>query len=427
MDGAQTPLRRYELAMHRSRTIYLAVLAVVLVALGVVVAIVWTNGEVAHATLHTASAQPANLELTTPSPEQSRAWQTTDRTGLGVPVREGTVITYSEHTVSGRNARTGVRTWTYTRTDRSVCNVIQIVNTTVVVFDRGGNCDELDAFDTSTGKRMWDRTLDENGQPLNGRPNFAYYGSTLMITSPSVIYAIDVQGDADVQGGVDAWTYSRYGCRIEHAVLGAAGALISQNCTSVRCKDIAKCGKGRQLFLRSMDPLGDTSKKNFDHIIWNDLGNTGVPVSADVLISAVQPGSNVLDRLDASTGKQLGTVELTPAPSNLGDITATQTDSAELIWIDGRLTAVAQNATAPLWSVVAAGPPSVLDTNSDDPPVLSEARITIATTAGIAVLDYRTGRASSTFDVGTLPAKTRVLPMGSGFLVSRPDGTVAYR
>ena len=74
----------------------------------------------------------------------------------------------------GRNARTGATTWSYTRTDRTVCTAAQLDGTTIAIYAVHGNCDEVTALDSGTGRRTWTRTLDKDGMPLNGRPTYAW-------------------------------------------------------------------------------------------------------------------------------------------------------------------------------------------------------------------------------------------------------------
>ena len=422
MSDSSTPLDRYVRSMRRSRTVYYAVLGVILAALIVIAALVWTNGEAAHATLHTVDQQPAALTVTTPTATQAQAWRTADRTAAGTPVWRGTVITYSTHTVSGRDARTGARTWSYDRSDRTVCTAAQIAGVTVAIYQRDRSCDEVSAFDSGTGRRKWTRTLDENGQPVDGRPDFQFNGTTMLVPTSSAVYAIDPGS------GIDRWTYNRVGCTIEHAVLGTAGVLISQDCTDVDCANVKFCGKGRQLLLR--DPTAerlDDDKPNFDQITWNDIGNTGVPVSADTVVSAVQPGSNVLDTLNPADGKLVHAVQLKPAPTDLDRISPASTDTTQYLWIDGRLSALTAGSASPLWSVATVAAPTVETPDGIDLGANSAVRITVPTSTGVATLDPATGKASGRFTVPAPAAGSTVWRLGGGFLVSSRSGTVAYR
>ena len=417
-------LDRYRRDMRRSRTVYYAIVAVIVAALGTWVGVAWTRGEVSHASLHTIGRVPPSLGLATPSANPQRAWTTTDRIALGTPQWGGTIITYDQHTVGGRDARTGARTWSYTRTDRIVCTAAQLNGTVIAVYENKGNCDELSAFAAGSGKRDWTRTLDMDGMPLNGHPSYQVTPFTMLIASDTVIYAIDPGT------GYDRWTYTRYGCSISHVVLGDAGALFSQDCTSkVACTGQKYCLLGPQLTLRnSSEGRDDKSTTNPDKIIWNLPNNTDVPVSADSeLVSSVDPSGKTLNVYDSSKGTRTSSIGLTPASSTVGSTSAVSTDSAEIVWLAGEIYAIAPNAATAMWSAASATPPVVVSATNAGSPALASARISVPTDGGVGLIDGSTGQLSRTYPIGALPAGSRVYPLGTGFLVAGAAGVTAYR
>lgn len=406
------------------RAYALAIVLVVLVAL-VVVKVAYSHGEISHAKLKTAAAAAPSIALSPPSTAQSQLWTSPDHTAIGTPYWGGTVITYSAHAVSGRDAVTGAVRWSYTRSDRTVCQAAQIQGVTVAVFELNGNCDELTALDSGTGQRKWTRTLDKDGQQLNGHPAYAVGPDTLMLTTPNVIYAISPDGTADQgNGGLDRWVFSQEGCTINSAVLGSAGALISQTCTAPVCTDKSFCGKGPQLLLRDGN-AGDTSEgKNPDQIKWNLLGNDARPVSADALISAAVPGSPQLAVLDATNGKKQSTLTLTEPLSKAP--TALPTNDAELIYSGTMTYCIASDGTAIRWSAPTASAPTVTATDGAEPPDLPAADIVVTGTDGISLLDGATGRRSENFPVSPPAPGSTAYPFGTGFVVSGP-ATVVYK
>jgi hypothetical protein len=416
-------LARYRADMRRKRSVYYAVVAVVVAALGTWVGVAWSRGEISHASLHTFAAPLPSIGVRAPSQSQQRAWQSGDRIALGVPQWGGTVITYSQHTVGGRDARTGARTWAYTRTDRDVCTAAQLTGTTVAIYANKGNCDEVSAFDSDTGRRRWTRTLDMDGMPLNGHPSYQVTPYTMLIASHSVIYAIDPVT------GYNRWTYYRYGCDIQHVVLGGAGALISQTCSNqVDCSDLKFCGRGPQLLLRNGSTAADTDKRNADQIIWNRLGDGDVPVSADdLLVSSVDPAGDRLQVLDQDNGNLTTSMTLTPATAALGPITAVATDTAEIVWLSGEVYALRSDATAPEWHTDSSAPPTVVSSTGEAVPRLATARIAVPTNSGIGLLDGNDGNLIQSFAVRTPPTGSVVYSLGTGFLVAGPSGIVAYR
>lgn len=433
-------LRRYVDSMRPRRIRYAAVIAVVVAVLAVFVGVEWSRGETAHVTLHTVRTPPAALAVSTPAAVQRLAWRTSDRLAIGTPVAGGTVVTFSEHTVRGRDARTGAATWSYTRTDRTVCTAAQLSGTTVAVYAVHGDCDEVTALNSGTGARTWTRTLDKDGMPINGRPTYAWItGSgydTLVVTAhgsaDDVIYAIDPGG------GLDRWTYTRHGCRIGRVVIGTSGVLISQDCTHPACGDKKMCVAGPQLLLRDARANNDDSKPDGDHITWLERGNTDVPVSAGQVIGAIDPATHTLHRYRADTGRSLGT---SPLPAGAGtaaaaaSATAVDTVTADVLWVAGTTYAFTAGRAEPLWSTRTAAAPTVLAARpADSPPPLPSAWITVPTAAGVAQLDGSSGgavrslalpRPSGTAASG--PATEVALPLGAGFLIGTPHGVVAYR
>jgi len=415
-------LARYGTDMRRARIVYFAVIAVVLAALAAWVGIAWSRGEISHASLQTFAPPPPSVGVEAASETQQQAWRTGDRIALGVPQWGGTIVTYSTHTVGGRDAKTGARTWSYTRTDRQVCTAAQLTGTTIAVYANKGNCDELSAFDSDTGRRRWSRTLDMDGMPLNGRPSYQVTPYTMLLSSSAVIYAIDPVT------GYNRWTYTRYGCTIHRVVLGGVGALISQTCSDrVNCKDLKFCARGAQLTLRNGSDGRDDDKPNADKIIWNLVGDRDVPVSADdQLVSAVSPDGTILHVLDPHKGKRTASITLSPVTSRLGPVTAVATDPGEIVWLAGQTYAISAGQK-PLWQCDSTAPPTVVSTTGDAVPRLSTARITVPTNTGVGILDGNDGQLIQSFRVPAPRPDSLVYPLGTGFLVAGPSGIVAYR
>lgn len=417
-------LARYSAEMRRSRAIYFGILGVIVIALSVWVGIEWSRGEISHASLRTFAPPPPSVALAPPSQVQHQVWRTGDRIAIGQPQWGGTIVTFGPHTVGGRDAKNGSRTWNYTRTDRTVCTAAQLNGTTIAVYENKGNCDELSAFDSDTGRRRWTRTLDMDGLPLNGIPSYQTTPYTLLVASHSVIYTIDPVT------GYNRWTYWRYGCDIEHVVLGSAGALISQNCTSKHaCRGQKFCTLGPQLLLRNgSDGRDDKSTTNPDKIIWSLAGNTDVPVSADnTLISAATRSGATLQTFTADKGRLQASVPLTPATTAFGPIRAYETDSAEVVWLAGMNYAIAGDSQKLLWRIDSAAPLSVQPTTNTTTPSLATARVVVPTNSGVATIDGNDGQLIQDYVLPAPQSNSVVYSLGTGFLVAGSNGIAAYR
>lgn len=426
-ERSQRALSEYGARMRKWRIGYGVLLAVLVVVAGVIVKIAYAHGEISHAKLSTAASAAPSVPLAAPAPAPAQVWASDDHTAIGTPYWGGTVITYSTHAVVGRDALTGKVRWSYTRTDRTTCTAAQIGGVTIAVFRLDGNCDELTAVDSGTGERRWTRTLDKDGHPVDGTPQFTAGQDTFMVTTPQVIYAISPDGTSgDGNGGLDRWVFSQPGCTINSAVLGSAGALISQNCANPNCGTQKFCGAGPQLLLR--DPITgedtDSSKNkgNPDQIIWNLIGNTSVPVSADDVVSAVAKGSSKLTTFSAAAadhGKVLATLPLS-APASGASVQATATGNAELVRLDGSSYLINLTGTSVLWHAPTDALPTVASGGT-----LKSPEFVVPTPGGIAVLDPNTGRTSKTFAVPAPAPGSSVYAFGSGFVVAGTR-TVVY-
>lgn len=421
-DGGAA-LGRYVARMRRARLIYAGVLAALLAVVGVGVGIAWSHGEIAHVTLHTVPSAPRSLPVGAPSPNLQQTWRTGDRAAIGTPQWGGTVVVWSAHTVRGLDARTGRQTWSYTRTDRTVCTAAQAAGTTIAVYRNGGNCDEVTALDSATGARSWTRTLDEDGKPINGSPDYQVLASTFVVYTPASIYAIDPGS------GIDRWTFHHYGCTIEHVVVGSGGALISQKCSSAEdCAGLKFCGPGPQLLLRdAFAGYDDNSKTNPDQIQWNHLGNADVPVSADQLVSALSPATHALDIFSAAKGTPIASIRLRPQPASVRNATAVDATTHEVVSIGGTIYAVNVDNHRISWVAHATGPATVVPVGGADVSSLATARVSVPSAGGIRIVDGKTGRTARTYAVPAPPHGSTVYPLGTGFLVAAADATVAYR
>ncbi|HSY16646.1 MAG TPA: hypothetical protein VK816_11715 [Jatrophihabitantaceae bacterium] len=401
-DPVPDALAGYVAQMRRQRRWYFAVLTVIVVAVAATVSYVMSHSEIAHAHLHSASVVPPALDPAPLSATPVLAWRTSDAVAIGQPLWSGTVVTYSAHTVTGRDARTGAADWTFTRTDATVCQVAQEQGSTVAFFDHNGNCDEVSAFATGTGTRSWDRTLDANAEPINGRPQFVASQFTILVVTAAQVEAIDPSG-SNPQGGLDRWDYAApSGCSNNAATLGTTGVLIGQHCAD-----------GSHLLLRD-SYAADTDT---GAVKWR-ISSGAAPVAADALVAGLNRGSGVLVVYNPANGAVTHRVPLAPAAATAGPIVEVSTTTLDLIWVDGTCYAVSVRTAARGWAIPLAGPPALA------------ASVLLGTNgSGVALLDGVAGRIATTYPVPGLPAGSTVYPAGSGFVVSgsAPTPTAVYR
>lgn len=401
-----------------------AVTAIVVIAL-VVVKIAYDHGEISHAHLKTiASAPPSVSNAPTPDASLTQAWSSADATAIGTPLVGGTVVTYDAHTMRGRDALTGKQTWSYTRTDRTVCTAIQSQSVAIAVYKLHGNCDELTALDATTGARRWTRTLDKDGAEFNGPATYQVDGSNVMFVSHTTIYALSIGGTADDgNGGLDYWTFHHPGCTINGAVLGSAGALINQTCHGENCNGHKFCGDGPQLLLRDgTTGTDDQSTTNPDIVKWNALGVDLVPTSAGQTVTARDPNGATLHMFDPKNGKQTAQLTLsgdsgTQAPS--GFVGGTD---ADLIWIGTRTYALSNGDKSFRWQAPTTSTPTVAVTAE----LLKGPIALCTTTSGVVGIDPATGKITAHYGVQRPAPGSVIYPVGTGLLVAG-SRTAVYR
>ena len=419
--------------MRRLRILYAAGITAVVLAALVIVKIAYVHGEISHVSLHTVTDPPAAVALTSPASTLGKTWSSTDATALGVPYSAGTVVTHDEHTVRGRDARTGAQTWTYTRTDRSVCTAMQADSRdgpiTVAVYSLHGDCDEVTALDSRTGARKWTRTLFEDTALFRGPATFAVTPGTLgtngqsayfYFVSSTSIYMIDSTGYL-------GWTFHHVGCTIGSAVVGTSGVLVSQTCKGEDCNGTKLCGNGVQLLLRdataSRNEDDKTNNNNPDQVTWNDFGSALVPTSAGRTVTARDSDGSSLHLFD-DKGKQAGQIALDGAPGRSAQAVTTTFADGDLIWLDGRTYALDDNSTSVRWTAQTRGAPVPTEVTDAGAATLGASTVAVATTDGVAFLAAGTGKQTSGYPTGEPAVGTLPYRLGAGFVLSGAGTTV---
>jgi PQQ-like domain len=408
VTDSQAALERHLSRVRKTRRIYYPAIAVVVAAAAVLFGVVVANGEAANAHLSTArvaAPSPANAPLAI---ALKSAWTSTDTTALGQPVNGGTVVTFNQHTVSGRNVKTGAVTWKYTRTDSRVCNVAVEQGKAVAFYNHDGNCDEVDAFSATTGQRAWERTLDQDGQPVNGNIGVATTSDTVIAYTADVIYALEATTGPCTQGGpgcgLSRWNYpADKGCRIDHVVAGTTGALVSETC-------------GNQYRVLLHDPYKQyTDSANTKVAVnWSHTGASAVmPLAADSLV-LVATRVGQATNYDATKGTSISVLSV-PGVSPQTVSTQVSTGTATLLWTAGQLVALDSANGRQQWTTATTALPDV------DP----DGRLYAPTPTGIVSLDPTLGTLAAKVDVGRNLSGARLERVGAGVIVAL-NGTSAY-
>lgn len=381
---------------RRARLTYGAVVLVALLAIGLTMGLVIGTGESAHATLRTSTAAPA-VPGGTLRPSPTEVWRTGDRAASGNPLWIGTAITWSEHTLAGRDATTGEIRWSYTRTDLSICDAAQRDGRAFVLFGRAGDCDEVSTFDAQTGARGWFRTLPDDGE---GRLLFGATG--LVIAYPTSFHAMTVAGGIDRFPSVPT---TGSDCRFTAVVPGDTGVLASE-----------RCADGEHLAMWSNDGAEGQPQR-----VWRVSITDGVTAVAETAVSAFgyDPVSGALTRY--SVDKGIAQSPVTLDPTTTGPPGSALRLGSDLLLALGDRVYLLSDQGALRWSASAAGAASATDGQGT--------RVLVPTADAVQDIEVAGGTTVSTT---TLPAASgagglAVYAAGSGLLVADTGGLAYLR
>src|SRR4051794_24896476 len=292
-DAATDPTEHPALAGYRRRTaranrIYAGVLAVLVLVTFLAIKLAYAHGELTKVSFRTAPA-PRPVAGDLPGAALRVAWRTADTAAGGSPYDNGVVITYAGHTVNGRDAVTGAVRWHYTRGDQTLCSVLQQDGTTIAIYRRKGNCDEVTGFVTTTGQPKWYRTLTDNGSTAS-----ASTANVVLTVNSHIVHAFDNAG------GLDRWDWTvPADCAVQHALTGSQGVLVSM-----------ECGGSHRLALH--DLIADTVK-------WTvNTPAAMLPIAADAFVGALDPTTGAVYHYTADKGAASKSAQLSGLAGSAG-------------------------------------------------------------------------------------------------------------
>jgi hypothetical protein len=379
--------------------VYAAVLVVLVLLAWVAVRLAYAHGELNKISMQAApSATP--LPTTSTAADVSLRWRTDDHPAAGNPYGDGIVVTYSGHTVNGRDARTGQVRWHYTRSNELVCDVVQQDGSTIASYQRDGNCDEVTGFTTSTGRPKWYRTLQDNG-----RLAVSSTSNVVLIVAPTTVHVFDNFS------GLDRWTFTGpNGCTVDRALGGTLGVLIAYHC-------------GQQNHLTLHELTGQSENQQ-----WTiDVGEPYVPIASGAVVAAAGATSGVSYLFDAAKGTRGARLDLGSAAtvkaavrgaarsSTTVEATGTDNQPVEFVAVGGLV--CLNNKGIVLWRAPASGPAST-----------ASSQVVLAPLPGkVALYRASDGTVERTIPIRSSATATgdfRADAVGSGLLVTGLD--VAY-
>jgi hypothetical protein len=400
--GEHPALVAYQRRASRNNRIYAAVLALLILLGFIGVRLAYAHGELNKVSFRTAPA-PSPVPAGLPGAALRLAWHTDDTAAGGSPYDSGIVVSYAGHTVNGRDAVTGAVRWHYTRSDQTLCSVLQQDSTTIAIYRRKGNCDEVTGFVTTTGQPKWYRTLTDNGETV------ATSTSNVVLTANQhIVHAFDNAG------GLDRWDWTAPdNCTVRHALTGSQGVLIAMDCAGIH-----------QLALHDLIT---------DNLKWTvNTAAPVLPIAADGFLGALDPATGTVFRYSADKGAATASAKLpvqsvtssgggtgSGLPTVTAGVTANDTagQPVQLVQLS-QLFALSQDGSL-RWSAASTGQPWPIE-DTDLASQLGSDRVVLRHTEdGQAQL-------TSVLSPAAGSATSRVFPVGSGLLLAG-TGTSLYR
>lgn len=382
-------LSAYRARTSRNMRIYAIVLAGIVLLAFAAVRLAYAHGELSKVSAVTAPA-PAGIAPLATGNDLAQVWHSGDRPAGGTPYADGVVVSYDAHTVTGRDALTGASRWHYTRSDETVCSVVQQDATTIAIYDRKGNCDEVTGFVTATGVAKWYRTLQDDGiSSVTSAPNVV-----LTVTDHSVHVF-------DNAGGLDRWDWNvPEGCIAGRALVGNLGVLISLT-----------CGSNHQLVLR--DEFKDSTT-------WTVTTPAAVvPIAASAFVGTLDPATGTVLLY---TGAK-GTVTNGGRLSDGFDVTGLPRAAASLSGTGGNGQPVEFLYAGRLYALSSAGKVAWSASATAAPSLLGAALVAVPAGAGHVVLHRQdTGATQLTSVLSPAPAPgAQPFQVGAGLLMAGAD------
>ena len=314
----------------------------VVVAATVTVAAVGALTAVAVPLVRSSDAATTELRVAPDSPEPPEAaplapsirplWTVSARAASATGSVEGpTVVAAGTDRLAGLDPGTGRERWSYRRGNARLCDWTSRDGVVIAAFAKSSGCRDLIGLDAGTGARRWYRNLEiRTDAVLTSGPGVA------VATADSQLLAVDTVT------GLNRWTHTSAGCRLDPAVVGRAAAAA-----------VARCGDRVRLVLH--DAYADKAARTVE------------PSGSDPRVVAAEQDVAVLSQVGRLptlswyevTGKRVGSVG-DPRLGHRSDATVRALTAGEalVLWTGRDAVAVEPRTRTVLWSAAATGPPA---------------------------------------------------------------------
>lgn len=377
----------------RTPTVIGAVAALVAAAALVAVAVpVVRDSDVRTTDLRTAADAPPVPE-TAPLPATVRRLWAAPTGTAGAPVEGPSAVATGPDRVAGLDPATGRERWSYRRGNARLCSATLRDGVVVALFAKTDGCRDAIGLDAATGARRWYRTLEiTTDATLTSGPGVA------VATAGEQLVAFDPSG------GLNRWTWSAPGCRLDPAVSGRVAVATVARCAGGETRVIVHSPYAdKEPWVGSQPPGSDPRVLTADE---------RVTVLAGPVLTAYGVTEDGEGKLTAAPA---GTVA-DPRLAGAGTAAAVTEGDVLVVWTGTTAVGVDTRTRAVRWAAPASGPPT-----------LAEGLVLLAGPGGFTSRPAATGTPVTTVPAGSaVPGGAALSRIGRLVLAAGNGELVAY-
>ncbi|MFL6128206.1 MAG: PQQ-binding-like beta-propeller repeat protein [Mycobacteriales bacterium] len=327
----------------RTRAVVVSAVAVVLLgALAAVAVPVVRSSDVVTTEIRVAPDDPVP-PATAPLPADVRPLWTVPSTGAAGPVEGPTAVATGTDRVAGLDPATGRERWSYRRGNARLCSSALRDGVVIALFAKSHGCRDLVGLDAATGGRRWTRTVEFTTEAvLSSGPSVA------VATGGSKMIAVDPGG------GLNRWTYTAAGCRLDLPVAGRVAVATIAHCAGEDRLVVHDPYVDRQPWVRAQPAGSDPRVVAAGDEVAVLSRSDGTPTLTGYLPRETEGNKQAATRAGAVRDARLA--YRTGGP--LATVTGVQ---VLVLWTGERLVAVGRRTRQVLWTAAAAGPPALVD------------------------------------------------------------------
>jgi hypothetical protein len=327
----------------RTRTVLAATAAAVAVSgLAAVAVPVVGSSDALTTDIRVAADNPVRPE-TAPLPDTVRRLWTVPSTAAGGPVEGPTAVATGDDRVAGLDPATGRERWSYRRGNARLCGSTLRDGVVLALFAKSHGCRDLTGLDAATGARRWTRTVElTTDAVLTSGPGVA------VVTGGGTMIAVDPGS------GLNRWTYTAAGCRLDPAVAGRAAVATIGHCAGADRLVVHDAYADRAPWV-SPQPAGSEPRV--------------VAAEDEVAVLSRSGGTPALTGYaprEAEGNKQEATRTGSVRDARLaytadGPLASVTDSQVVVLWTGQRVVAVDGRARRVLWTAAAGGPPALAE------------------------------------------------------------------